>query len=292
LSDVDSDGDGVSDSQDAFPHDASESVDTDGDGTGNNADTDDDNDGALDVDEIAAGSDPLDPNNIASGGVVYYIITSPKTGHKWLDRNLGASQVCTSFNDATCYGDYYQWGRDIDGHEKSTSGTTSTQATSIISGHGNFIKGSLDWTSASLVEARAVNWSKRDGSSVCPVGFRVPTVTELKLETLDNGVTNRDTAFASFLKLPSAGYRRLTNGDMDAVGTDGYLWSSSVENTNSYFIGFRDSSAFYVPDGPAYAISVRCMKPVVTTDMPPVVTLQTDAQIEMIQFSTYILLLG
>ncbi|MCJ8321095.1 MAG: hypothetical protein MJK12_15760 [Colwellia sp.] len=35
---IDSDGDGVEDSKDAFPNDASESVDTDGDGVGDNAD--------------------------------------------------------------------------------------------------------------------------------------------------------------------------------------------------------------------------------------------------------------
>ena len=47
----DIDGDGVQDSQDAFPQDASETTDTDSDGTGNNADTDDDNDGVLDSDD-------------------------------------------------------------------------------------------------------------------------------------------------------------------------------------------------------------------------------------------------
>ncbi|WP_198555742.1 immunoglobulin-like domain-containing protein [Colwellia sp. 75C3] len=45
---IDSDGDGISDLNDAFPLDESESVDTDSDGTGNNADTDDDNDGVED----------------------------------------------------------------------------------------------------------------------------------------------------------------------------------------------------------------------------------------------------
>nr|MBA3767905.1 thrombospondin type 3 repeat-containing protein [Acidobacteriota bacterium] len=56
---TDTDGDGVTDDQDAFPLDPNESVDTDGDGIGNNADTDDDNDGQSDADEIACGSNPL-----------------------------------------------------------------------------------------------------------------------------------------------------------------------------------------------------------------------------------------
>jgi len=46
---VDSDGDGVPDSQDAFPNDPSEWDDTDGDGVGNNTDPDDDNDGLPDA---------------------------------------------------------------------------------------------------------------------------------------------------------------------------------------------------------------------------------------------------
>ena len=55
----DADGDGVPDSEDAFPSDPAESVDTDFDGIGNNADTDDDNDGLTDAEEILAGTDPL-----------------------------------------------------------------------------------------------------------------------------------------------------------------------------------------------------------------------------------------
>lgn len=55
----DSDGDGVIDTNDAFPNDASESLDTDNDGIGNNADTDDDNDGISDSDEVANGLNPL-----------------------------------------------------------------------------------------------------------------------------------------------------------------------------------------------------------------------------------------
>jgi hypothetical protein len=54
------------------------------------------------------------------------VSTSPDTGKVWLDRNLGARQVCTSSTDAACYGDLYQWGRAKDGHESRTSGTTET----------------------------------------------------------------------------------------------------------------------------------------------------------------------
>ena len=58
AADTDDDGDGVPDTEDAFPLDASENKDTDGDGTGDNADLDDDNDGVPDTTDNA----PLTPN--------------------------------------------------------------------------------------------------------------------------------------------------------------------------------------------------------------------------------------
>ena len=51
ICDLDDDGDGVLDFQDAFPLDATESIDSDSDGIGDNADTDDDNDSVLDGDD-------------------------------------------------------------------------------------------------------------------------------------------------------------------------------------------------------------------------------------------------
>jgi len=55
----DADGDGVPDSQDAFPSNPAETTDTDRDGTGNNADPDDDNDQMPDAWEIQYGFNPL-----------------------------------------------------------------------------------------------------------------------------------------------------------------------------------------------------------------------------------------
>ncbi|WGL15349.1 GlyGly-CTERM sorting domain-containing protein [Microbulbifer bruguierae] len=64
--DPDDDNDGVNDDQDTFPKDATESVDSDDDGIGNNADEDDDNDGMDDEWELSYGLDPLNPAD-ASG---------------------------------------------------------------------------------------------------------------------------------------------------------------------------------------------------------------------------------
>ena len=56
---LDSDGDGVADSNDLFPRNDTESKDFDGDGIGDNADLDDDNDGIPDTADLK----PYDPSN-------------------------------------------------------------------------------------------------------------------------------------------------------------------------------------------------------------------------------------
>ena len=82
--------------------------------------------------------------SITHNGTTYGTVTSPHTGRVWLDRNLGAAQVCTSFDDVACYGDYYQWGRNSDGHEDSASVNTATQAVNVTTvGHGDFIDAKL-----------------------------------------------------------------------------------------------------------------------------------------------------
>lgn len=57
--DTDDDNDGIVDWEDAFPRDANEWLDTDGDGIGNNADTDDDGDGVADEDDLAPLNDSI-----------------------------------------------------------------------------------------------------------------------------------------------------------------------------------------------------------------------------------------
>ncbi|MDC0305654.1 trypsin-like peptidase domain-containing protein [Akkermansiaceae bacterium] len=65
---ADVDGDGVGDKSDAFPNDATETADTDGDGTGDNADTDDDNDGTADTND-AFPSDSTETADVDGDGV-------------------------------------------------------------------------------------------------------------------------------------------------------------------------------------------------------------------------------
>ena len=222
-------------------------------------------------------------------GTDYCAVTSPYTGKVWLDRNLGATMVCSKsrddadagFTDATytadqgsCFGDYYQWGRNFDGHENNESSTTAIQATQIdpvqSEVEGKFITSGdtndYDWAKAidSNGSTRQANWSKTDGSSVCPVGFRVPTIDELKAELFDTDsseIADRDDAFNSFLKLPTAGFRYgYGSGSLEGQGTWGDVWSSSVDGAYSYDVGFSSNLADWYHVNRAYGQSVRCLR--------------------------------
>jgi hypothetical protein len=193
-------------------------------------------------------------------GKVYNTITSPVTNKVWLDRNLGASGVCTSSTDTACYGDYYQWGREADGHQVSTSSTSSILATDLnTTGNSNFILNSndpYDWTALDSDGAiRSANWSKTDGSSVCPVGYRVPTIEELTAETISNSAD----AFTK-LKLPSAGFRNNGSGSLFNQGSWGGIWSSSPSGSYSKYLYFDSSTADWYYGARAYGLSVRCLR--------------------------------
>lgn len=179
--------------------------------------------------------------------VIYGIIISPTTGRKWLDRNLGASQVATSFDDYKAYGDLFQWGRPADGHQlinwtSSTAGVavngiTDVLATSDNPGHNNFINATVsssrDWRS----DDNSNRWATIP-QGPCPSGWHVPTIAEWQAEVsitqlgtaASGGITNINTAYSQ-LKLTATGYRRgfgTSAGQFGQVSTMGHYWSSSV----------------------------------------------------------------
>jgi len=205
---------------------------------------------------------------IVHNGITYGTVTSPYTGRVWLDRNLGASRVCQSYDDEQCYGDYYQWGRDADGHEKSNSSTTSTQATNVTNvGHGNFITSSSDYDYDWAKDAdsdgskRSINWGKIDGSSICPTGFRVPNEAELKAETTDQDVNNTYDLFSTFLKVPAAGVRYDASGGFGGNGVFTALYTTFSATTDGVrVLEFGNTGVSIQNSGRASGYSVRCIK--------------------------------
>jgi gliding motility-associated-like protein len=122
---TDSDGDGFSDSVDAFAADPLEWVDTDNDSIGNNADFDDDADGFSDVIEISAGSDPLNMNSIpldTDSDGIYNLLDLDDDGDGFsdvLEKMVGSDDLSSSSfpldtdNDNTI--NYYDQDDDNDG---------------------------------------------------------------------------------------------------------------------------------------------------------------------------------
>ena len=181
------------------------------------------------------------------GRVTYGIVEH--NGECWMDRNLGAPQVATAYNDSANYGDLFQWGRsDEDGHQIRTSGVTTTLSTSDNPGHSNFIydMGSpYYWRSPQKDNL----WQGVSGiNNPCPSGWRIPTETELDTERASWSQQNSAGAFASPLKLTAGGSRRRVDAVISLAGIFGYYWSSVIFNANVRYLAFSDSSANMSPE--------------------------------------------
>jgi uncharacterized protein (TIGR02145 family) len=189
-------------------------------------------------------------------------VTNPITGKTWMDRNLGASQVATSSADAAAYGDLYQWGRRSDGHQCRNSNTTSTLSSTDQPMNGNFIltpNSPFDWRNPQNTNL----WQGINGiNNPCPIGYRIPTSTELDLERSTWINNNLDGAFDAQLKLTAAGARSRTNGSITGTTINGFIWSSSVSSTNANGLTMNSGSASITAVNRALGGSVRCLKDV------------------------------
>ncbi len=194
-----------------------------------------------------------------SGAEVTYGTVIGANDRCWLDRNLGASRVATSSTDSEAYGDLFQWGRSVDGHQIRTSGTTTSLSSSDQPTHGNFIlapQSPNDWRSPQNDNL----WQGVDGiNNPCPSGYRLPTEAEWNAERQSWGSTNAAGAFASPLKLPVAGSRVYSSGQL-SVNTIGIYWSSSTNGPFAVWFSFDSSDSrmgnFYRASG----YTVRCIK--------------------------------
>jgi len=213
----------------------------------------------------------LQVDKAADGSTAVNELTS-SSGRVWMDRNLGATQAATSSTDYLAYGSLYQWSRASDGHEKivwtsATTGTpiystTSTLSTSTVPGHSFFITNTTipyDWLAAQQPDGSLWwNGTAVGANNPCPAGFHVPTYAEWNAE-FTAGITNAATAFSK-LKLPTAGNRSGSNGTLYSTGNSGVYWSSTVNGTSAYYLGFDGVGAAMNGSGRAYGFSARCIK--------------------------------
>jgi uncharacterized protein (TIGR02145 family) len=195
-----------------------------------------------------------------AGATTVVDVTNPTTGRIWMDRNLGATQVATSFSDTASFGDLYQWGRRADGHQCRTSPTTGTISSTDQPPHGNFIErfnSPCDWRSPQ----NANLWQGVNGANnPCPSGYRIPTEPELEAERLSWSVNTSAGAFASPLKWTMAGYRSNFDSMLTNVGSNGLYWSSTVMTTFSRSFYFTSSNANINGGNRANGYTVRCIK--------------------------------
>jgi uncharacterized protein (TIGR02145 family) len=151
----------------------------------------------------------------------------------------------------------FSMGRGDDGHQIRTSATTNTLSNTDNPGHGDFIISPVDWRTPQNSNL----WQGVNGvNNPCPTGFRLPTQTELNVERASWGSNKNSTgAINSPLKLPAAG-RRVQNGSLSVVGSNGSYWSSSVSGANSHYLDFYSGAASITIYYRAFGFCVRCIK--------------------------------
>ncbi|MCA0382335.1 MAG: hypothetical protein LCH58_09255 [Bacteroidetes bacterium] len=192
-------------------------------------------------------------------------ITSAGTGRIWMDRNLGATRRAVSQEDASGWGDLYQWGRGADGHQCRKSAVRSGALSSLDQpGHGDFILPDPNLKSDWRNPQNGNLWQGENGiNNPCPIGYRVPTLAEWTSEIT---ATNQSFSYFNSLFLPHAGYRSFDQNRFDLFeGTHAFYWTSTVSTQTSGFstaVYFNSSTPKgLVSEQPrGYGFAVRCIK--------------------------------
>ena len=178
---------------------------------------------------ILTGGNCGDPGSVAgstgcvtfnySGQTVTYSTVRARDGKIWLQQNLGSPQVAWDILDAASFGDYFQWGRWDDGHQRANSGTITGSAalqnpSHIASGYPHFITGEavgVAWWSANALSTDT--WSgtvvsSTNGKDPCAAlgaGWRMPTSSDWNSVLSAEGISEGITGFHSNLKLTTGG---------------------------------------------------------------------------------------
>ena len=184
-------------------------------------------------------------------------VYNPITGETWMDRNLGATQIATSFDDVNAYGDLYQWGRNTDGHQIRTSSTTSILSTTNSPNHSDFILANSDWLTVSDDNL----WQGVNGiNNPFPLGFRLPTEAELEAERLSWTSNDAAGAFASPLKLTIGGARSRMSGSIGNVDTFVGYRTSDLNGLQSRMLGISLTTSLMGDRDRADGNCVRCIQ--------------------------------
>jgi hypothetical protein len=206
---------------------------------------------------------------------VTYKTVRAADGKIWLQQNLGSPRVASSSMDEAAFGDFFQWGRWDDGHQKRNStaieGSPALQNPQHITpGNPGFIKGQSPgnawWSTGGL---STDTWSGNVATSVngkdpcfaLGTGWRIPTAADWETVIGQEGISNTINGFQSNLKLASGSLRFFNNGLMHFQGDVGYYWTSTAEGSNAKAL-FIDNAygLFILPTERGKGFPCRCVK--------------------------------
>ncbi len=180
------------------------------------------------------------------------------SGTLWADRNVGAD------SPEAC-GDYFAWG-EVTPKSEYSWGTykwcNGSNYTQIKYCHDSYYGTVDNKTTLDLEDDAAyVNMGSE---------WRMPTTTELQelmdnctwIRTTQNGVNGFKVTGknGNSIFLPAAGYRYHSN--LVGVGSDGYYWSSSLDEYTpdcAYSIDFDSGYYFWCRSGRSYGMAVRAV---------------------------------
>lgn len=206
-----------------------------------------------------------------SSHLMLYTPMLGEDGNIWLNNNLGAHysnynhtnfnpiQQALSNTDYLAYGSLFQWGRKPDGHEliSFTSSTTATAVNGTTSTKSDVPSDALFITASPWMNTTSDTslWSAETSpNNPCPMGFRVPTFTELNNLFIDATMTSYNT----LLRFSYTGVRYWNQtGNVTLTNSAGYYWSNvSATAANAYSRNHVNSSNNPKSNG----FCVRCIK--------------------------------
>ena len=253
--------DGTDGGTDGGSTDGGETIDTDADGIPNSLDPDDDNDGISDTDEIAQGTDPLNPFSCSSGclsfdidrngsadmltdGLLFLRYTLGFRGETLIDNAVAANAALTTAAELELsLSEVVQFIGDIDGNGVVDGLTDGILLSRYLAGFsGNSLVASVvadNATRTDAAEIEAYLQSMMPGSGSTPVGS-VPTAVS------DSFSTSQDTSFTANLRSNDSGLEDVPINYILASGPDNGTVTVNSNGSFSYIpgSGFSGSDNF------------------------------------------------
>ena len=191
--------------------------------------------------------------------------------------NLGVTSSTDpySYQSGNNNGDLYQWGRQTDGHEVTTSATQAGPVTAPVVNKFITVNASPnDWINPQD-NNRWLDASKT-ANDPCPQGYKIPSQAQwgdLFISGITSGTpgtatqntwtwTGNGYTVGANLYLPAAGYRGASNGLLSNVGTNGFYWSSTYVSSSTFAYNLYFTSNNVDPGNSNWrgrGFSVRCI---------------------------------